>query len=37
LEKTWRVFAKKPEENRPFETPRHGCEYNIKADGKETG
>jgi len=37
MRKTWRVLAKKPEENRPFETPRHGWEYNIKTDVKETG
>jgi len=37
MRKTWRVLAKKPEENRPLETPRHGWEDNIKTDVKETG
>jgi hypothetical protein len=37
MRKTWRVLAKKPEENRPLETPRRGWEDNIKTDVKETG
>ena len=37
MRKTWRVLAKKPEENRPLETPRHGWEDNIKTGIKETG
>jgi len=30
MRKTWSVLAKKPDENRPFETPGRGWEDNIK-------
>jgi hypothetical protein len=36
VRKTWRNLVKKPEENRPLETPRHGCKDNIKTDVKAT-
>jgi hypothetical protein len=35
LRKTWTGLAKKPEENRPLETRRHGWEDNIKTDVKQ--